>query len=75
MLDYLMSIIWLPVFFLFFYYEQELGAGIDPGIWLISIWYFGWDEIQTNNRELSKLTTRPEWRPIIWATLGGPIIT
>jgi len=24
--------IWLPVFFLFFYNEPELGAGIDPGM-------------------------------------------
>ncbi len=24
--------IWLPVFFLFFYNEPELGAGVDPGM-------------------------------------------
>ncbi len=24
--------IWLPVFFLFFYNEPELGVGIDPGM-------------------------------------------
>jgi len=24
--------IWLPVFFLFFYNEPELGAGINPGM-------------------------------------------
>jgi len=36
--------IWLPVFFLCFYIEPELGAGIDPGIYSfnpISILHIG----------------------------------
>jgi len=29
---FLVCPIWLPVFFLFFYNEPELGVGIDPGM-------------------------------------------
>jgi len=29
---FLVCPIWLPVFFLFFYYEPELGAEINPGM-------------------------------------------
>ncbi len=29
---FLVCPIWLPVFFLFFYIEPELGVGIDPGM-------------------------------------------
>jgi hypothetical protein len=31
-LFFLVCSLWLPVFFLFFYIEPELGVGIDPGM-------------------------------------------
>jgi len=43
---FLVCPIWLPVFFLFFYNEPELGAGINPGMALTPFPYSILDEMR-----------------------------
>ncbi len=59
--------IWLPVFFLLYYNEPELGAGINPGMALnpfpssILVYWMRQDSnLQPFDRESSSLTTRPD---------------
>ncbi len=66
---FLVCPIWLPIFFLFFLNEPELGAGIDPGMAFnpfpssILVKTRQDSNPQPLDRNSSPLTTRPDLRP------------